>query len=382
MEKDTVAVMFGGRSAEHEISVITALQAIQAFDTLRYTIVPVYLAMNGKWYTGCRLLDRKFYRTLPGGYSDVEEVTLLPDPSIGGLVRTESRSVIPLDVCFLAFHGQYGEDGCVQGLLELADLPYTSSNVLSISLSMNKFLTKAVAKAHRIPVLPSVLVHKREAIANLRKAKEKVFAQLSFPVFVKPNHLGSSIAISSADDEQGLVAALAKVFQYDNQALVEPKVTALLELNVAVMAGNPPIPSVIEIPIAKSGALSYEDKYMRGGNKATGSIVDGMAGLSRVVDPADLDASLKRKILETAVEIFDLLECSGVCRLDFMLDTEKDVLYFNEINPIPGSLAFYLWDNSRPQVLYTELICRMIEQAKQQKAEKLSLGKEFGFHAL
>ena len=381
MNKEKVAVLYGGRSAEHEISVITGLQAIKAIDPLRYDVIPIYLALNGKWYTGNSLFERSFYKQIPHSLTQAEEVTLLPDPTVGGFTRLPERGTIPVDICLLAFHGQYGEDGCVQGLLELADLPYTGCGVLSSAVAMNKYQSKVIAQAGGIPVLPSVLVTKPEAIRDLAAARHKILQTLSFPLFVKPNHLGSSIGISIATDETSLNAALAKVFQVDESALIEPQVKNLMELNVAVLDGDPPVASVLEMPIASEGILSYEDKYMRSGSK-TGESSSGMAGLTRVLDPPDLDSSIKQQLVTDAVQAFTLLDCSGVCRLDFTYDLDSGSLYFNEINPIPGSLAYYLWDKSEPPILYTELLDRLLQRAKERKALQRSLKQDLGFKAL
>jgi D-alanine-D-alanine ligase len=293
-----------------------------------------------------------------------------------------SQKKLPIDICFLAFHGQYGEDGCVQGLLELADIPYTGSSISSSAVAMNKFQSKSIVLAHGIPALPSVLATKKDSIRHLPQVQNKILNALQFPLFVKPNHLGSSVGISKANDISQLNAALAKVFQYDDQALVEPCLEKLLEINVAVLDGNPPIASVVEIPIATAGALSYEDKYLRGGSKSTGGQSSGMAGLSRIIDPVDLKTTIKEEVIALALHSFELLDCSGVCRFDFMYDLQKEKLYFNEVNPIPGSFSFYLWDKAKPRILYTELIDRLLTSAKERKSMQRSLNREFGFYAL
>lgn len=386
--KGRIAVLFGGRSAEHEISVITALQAIDAMDLCRYSAIPIYLAPNGKWYTGDALLDKTFYRDLTQNLSKVQEVTLLPDPSIRGFVpRAKDGTFYPphaitIDACFLAFHGQYGEDGCVQGLLELADIPYTGCGVTASAVAMNKYQCKKFLETHGIPVLPSVRVTKAEALQSLVNVKNKILntSGLSqYPLFVKPNHLGSSIGIAIAHDDQTLEAALAKGFQYDDEVIVEPCITNLMEVNVAVLDGEPPIASVVEIPISTGAALTYEDKYLRGGNK---SGEQGMASLTRVIDPADLDPNFKKRVIDYALTSFSLLGCSGVARFDFIYDKTFEKLYFNELNPIPGSLSFYLWEKSHPQLLYTEVIDRLLKRAFQVSSQRLSLQKNIGFKAL
>ena len=312
--------MFGGRSAEHEISVITALQAISAIDTLCYEVIPVYIHTSGKWYSGKKLLDKSFYRNL--ALSDVQQVTLLPDPTIGGLVPISAKGsmhlekIIPIDVYFLAFHGQFGEDGCVQGLLEMADAAYTGCNVIASSIAMNKYHTKVFLEKQGIPVLSSALISRKAAISSLDEVQRQVLATPGlqhFPLFVKPCHLGSSIGISIANDLPSLNAALAKVFRYDDEAIIEPCVTKLLEINVAVMDGEPPLASVVEIPIASEQALTYEDKYLRNNSKVSGGS-QGMAGLTRLIDPKDLDPAIKQKVTDYALKAFQLLGCSGVGR--------------------------------------------------------------------
>lgn len=382
MPKPTIAVLFGGRSSEHEISVITALQAIMAMDPLKYHVVPVYFHPKGKWYTGDALLDRATYlgfsRTAPG----IQEVTLLPDPSIRGLTVVETRDVIAVDVYFLAFHGQYGEDGCVQGLLELADACYTGCGVVGSAVAMNKSICKMVAKAAGIPVLPGCVVTHGDAMRDFSGAREKVLLTPGlggFPLFVKPCNLGSSIGVGRATDESTLNAALAKVFRYDTEALVEPCLQDLLEVNVSVLEGDPPEASVVEIPVASDQVLTYEDKYMRRGQK-TGS--QGMASLTRIIDPKDLDPSMKAQVTQYALKAFDVMRCRGVVRFDFMVDTATGKLYFNELNPLPGSLSFYLWEKSHPQRLYTRTIDYLIERAQERKASGEAVQRFVGFKAL
>jgi D-alanine-D-alanine ligase len=385
--KIKMAVMFGGRSAEHEISIITGLQAIQAIDPCRYEIIPVYIAQNGKWYTGESLLDKAFYKVMEDNLSRIQEVVLLPDPSARGLtiLGKKKHSTIPLDACFLAFHGQYVEDGCLQGLLELADLPYTGCGVVASALAMDKYHCKMLFKAHGIPVLPAVTVHKKMAAEDLIKTQYHILNHPGlerFPLFVKPNSLGSSIGISPATDEKGLHAALAKAFRFDEIAIVEPYLSNLIEINVSVLDGDPPQASVVEIPLSYDGrTLTFEDKYLRGGSKTAGKS-EGMASLTRIIDPPHLDPAIKKQVSDFALKGFSLLRCSGVVRFDFMFDKDTGNLYFNELNPIPGSLSFYLWEKSSPPLLYTELINRMVETAFKRKEEQLSLHRNLGFKAI
>lgn len=387
---------------EHEISVITALQLIEALDVVKYQPLPVYIAPSGRWYAGEDLLDRKFYRNMPQSLSLVQEVTLLPIPNVGGLTvlspKREStfnmvastEEVIPVDIFFASFHGTYGEDGCVQGLFEMADVAYTGCGVLSSALSMSKIHCKKLLESYNIPVLPSAIVQ-REQIeaqfgANLPYIRNEILntPRLDrFPLFVKPNNLGSSIAVAKVDDPSQLDAALLKVFKYDVTALVEPCISNKLEINVSVLQGVETRASVVEIPVSSAGReLTYEDKYLRGGGKKSGELAQGMAGLTRVIDPTDLDPRIKAQAQDYAVRSFQALGCAGVARVDFMLDLNDDQLYFNEINPLPGSLSFYLWNSSKPPLLFTEILTRMIERAEERAYRKSELSRDIAFQAL
>ena len=383
-----LAVLFGGRSVEHEISVITALQLINVLDVERYRPIPVYIAQSGRWYTGEALLNKEFYKKLPASLSQVQEVTLLPVPRIGGLTVLQPKKpgeVIPVDIYFLAFHGTYGEDGCIQGLMEMADVAYTGCGVLSAALGMNKYQCKTHLAAHGIPVLPATVVHRDEGRKSLTAVRDRILSTPGleqFPLFIKPCNLGSSIGISVASDIAGLNAALVNTFRYDSQAIVEPCVKDILEINVAVLEDDEPVASVVEMPVSTSGVLTYEDKYLRGeGNKQAGES-QGMASLTRVIDPKDLNVELKQAAIEYALKAFKVLGCSGVARIDFIIDSTTDKIYFNEINTLPGSLSFYLWVKSEPPLLYTELLNRIIERAEMRQRTKVALRRNEGLRAL
>ena len=386
-----VAVLFGGRSVEHEISVISALQLMLAVDPAKFDLIPVYITPNGSWYIGAALLERSFYAKALENLAQLEEVTLLPKPGVGGLTRLGARgpsSVIQVDLFLPAFHGQYGEDGCIQGLFEMAQVPYTGSDLPSSAITMNKYLCKMYLSAHGIPVLPASIVHRHEAQADIKQVVSGLLSQdklKHFPLFIKPCNLGSSIGVSRVNDATELAAALAKVFRYDTQALVEPCVSKIMEINVSVRAQlgieSGIEASVVEIPVSESGTLSYEEKYLRDGGKKSGRS-QGMASLTRVIDPADLDSELRNQVIELAKRSFSLLGCSGVARLDFIVDLATNKLYFNELNAFPGSCAFYLWARSKPRVLYTQLIEDMINAALGRFATNAALDRDIGLRAL
>ncbi len=383
-KRTRVAVLFGGRSVEHEISVITALQLMQAIDPAVYDVTPVYIAPTGTWHTGAQLLERSFYAKVPGNLSSLDEVTLLPKPGVRGLTKLSDHSIIPIDVFLPAFHGQYGEDGCIQGLFEMADVPYTGSNVVSSALTMNKYACKVFLKEHGVPVLPAQLIARSDAQKDINGVVQKALSTEGFttlPLFVKPCNLGSSIGISKVKEAHELAPALAKVFRFDTHALIEPCVNDIMEINCSVREHNGIHASVVEIPVSQSGVLSYEEKYLRGGGKKTGQSA-GMASLTRVIDPQDLDPDIKNSVVELATRSFTVLGCSGVARLDFIVDLATGKLYFNELNAFPGSCSFYLWVRSHPRVLYTTLIHNMIETALMHHATAASLDRDIGLKAL
>ena len=282
-----VAIVYGGRSVEHEISILTALEAFAAFDTTTYKPILVYIDLHGRWWTGEKLKDRTFYQAFhsrtEGAKVEVEEVTLLPTPGIGGLVKGgkdggllgavsrlfgggKKDVVIPVDVWMPLLHGTYGEDGWIQGLFELTELPYTGCPVRAAAVGMSKPTTKVLAKDRGVPVLPWDVIEAHEwSTKDPTPVVERLQKLGPWPLFVKPANLGSSVGVAKADDAPALIAALVKVFQHDVQAIVEPCVVDLSEINVSVRRVNgKPLASVVEMPVrrSKSGVLTYEDKYV------------------------------------------------------------------------------------------------------------------------
>jgi len=392
-----VAVLFGGRSTEHEISVITGLEVLASFDATHYNAFPVYIDQRGKWFYGKELLQKDVYKNLPSSLESLKEVALLPAPNTGGLsviggkkgfsLFNSKLEVIPVDVYFPAFHGSLGEDGCIQGLFELADVPYTGCGVPASAVAMNKGFCKAIVEKHGVPVLPGIVVKKSEAQKSIAGVREKILASeglKQFPLFVKPVNLGSSIGVSVAKDAPGLDAALAKAFQFDSEALVEPCVTNKLEVNVSVRDCPEALASVTETPVASGELLSYEDKYLRGRKNKTGSTSQpkGMASLVRVIDPADLEQSIKDGVTKHALTAYRVLGCTGIVRFDFMINLDGDKLYFNELNPLPGSLAHYLWEKSKPAQLYPEILHDQVQTALMRHELRAGLQRDVGFKAL
>ncbi len=387
----SVGILFGGVSPEHEVSVITSLQAAAAMDRAAYTPVPLYVSKAGRVYTGPGLLDIERYRDLDALTASATEVTLQRRPDApgarlaglapGGLFR--KPFVQDVDVLFIGLHGGTGESGAMQGLCETIGAPYTGSGVFGSALGMDKVLTKVVCRDQGIPVVPWVSFRETDWAGAETDWLDRVEAELGLPVVVKPARLGSSIGISKADTRDELDAAVEEALRYDEKVLVEKAVTALREVNCSVL-GSPreAQASVLEEPVRSSGEalLTFAEKYQRGGgakggkNGATKTAASGSKGGGGAAGMASLDRLIPAPLSETdtaaaramAVQVFRLFECSGVARIDFLLDDADGQLYFNEINTIPGSLSFYLWEPSG--VPFPALLDRMIRLALERHA--------------
>jgi D-alanine-D-alanine ligase len=393
--RERILVAYGGQSVEHEISVITALQAMQSLDPTRYEVIPLYISPKGSWHTGTALFSRNFYKKWNENLSQTQALACLNTSQYPGLYpiynqQVDLSSPLLIDVALMAFHGQYGEDGCLQGVFECAGIPYTSSPVAASAIAMNKHLCKSIVSKCGLRTLPSFLLTRenvrRQGLETHAHACLKVIEAAGFnpwPLFIKPNNKGSSIGVGKASHFNELKQAMAYALRFDHEVLIEPCIDKLLEINVSVLDDDPIRVSVVEIPVASDKILSYEDKYLRGGKNKTGSTPSqGMAGLTRKIDPHDLDIHIRHQAQEWAKKAFLEIGCSGVVRIDFMLDLASGHLYFNELNSIPGSLAFYLWEQSHPRLLYPELLEKLITRAKYRKDQSLCSERQIEFKAL
>ncbi|HEX6777488.1 MAG TPA: D-alanine--D-alanine ligase family protein [Ktedonobacterales bacterium] len=370
--KIRVGVVFGSRSVEHEVSVITGQQVIAALDKNRYDVTPIYITKAGVWYTGEKLLDVANFKDEKAVLAGCEQVYLPPDPTVGGLIfkrsekgglfkRPRESEVLPLDVLFPTVHGTYGEDGTLQGLFELSGIPYTGSGVLGSAVGMDKILMKSVFRDQGLPVVKYYATTRR-AWENDPDATMKAIEQtLGYPVFVKPANLGSSVGITQAKTREELQQALEVAAHYDRRLLIEQAVPNVIEINCAVLGFQEPQASVCEQPIALQDFLSYEDKYMRGGKAS------GMKGLSRKI-PAPISEELTKRVQEIAIRSFELLDCRGVARIDFLFDAKTETLYINEINTLPGSISFYLWEPMSMNI--SALVDRLIQLALEVHRER------------
>lgn len=368
MQKQTVIIAFGGVSPEHEVSVLSAMQAFAALENSQYHTVPLYISKSGKWYTGDYLLRLEHYEDLAKIIRKSTPCTFAHDENSRPVLQELKRGLFsrnvshPVYAVLVAFHGSEGENGSFQGICETFNIPFTGSGVLASSVGMDKKTSKTICRAHGIPVVNDVDFFEPE----WEKSRDSLISeigQFGYPVVVKPVHLGSSIGVTVARDKQALAEAVELAFRYDEHVLVEKAISPLIEVNCSVLgeAGNYRV-SVCERPMALQEHLSFEDKYQseRGESK-------GMASAERII-PADISPELTQNIQKTTETFFRVLGGAGLARLDFLVNSETGDYYFNEINTIPGSFSFYLWEATGTS--FGRLMLELIEIAVQRHKRK------------
>ena len=361
-----ILIMFGGVSAEHEVSIISGLQVLEHIDTKLYAPFVVYVDKDGNSFLIKDIKGRSGFLS-----SRRQNVSFGRDAS-GAFIRTEGiggKKIYP-NAAYLAFHGGSGEGGNLQGLLESVGLPFTSSGQEASVITMNKELTRRAAKEAGVPVAPGLSVFGAEIQKDVAAIAAGVVGTLSLPLIIKPVHLGSSIGLNIARTEVELKKFLLEAAFIDDEILVEKYLSLSAEYNCAVRAIDGTLEvSAIERPVSKDEILSFADKYERGAKK-TG---DGMASLSREL-PAKIDEALRRNIEDMAKKIFAACGCKGMVRVDFMLTADR-VLYLTEVNPIPGSMAFYLWEASG--IPFKQQISDLLEQAVRDAARAKSMNLDY-----
>lgn len=372
MSKTQLGVIYGSRTCEHEVAIISAVQLMRNVNREKYDVIPVYITQKGEWFTGEPLLDMKTYTPFDPFQKGLIPVRLDLTAGSGALIHYEppkgllgggkEQIAARLDCVIPVMHGLHGEDGSLQGLLELADLPYASTGVTGSAVGMDKITMKRFFRGCGFPVLPDWALTRsaweRDREASMKQIEEK----LPYPVFVKPACLGSSIGVSRADDRASLQAALELAFSYDRRVLVEKGLDKPIEVNCSVLGfDGERRASVLEMPNSGAGFLDFSEKYLAGSGSK------GMASLKRIV-PAPIGEELTKKLQALSLNIFDAMDCKGVVRIDFMLDRHSDDYFITEINTIPGSLAYYLWAESG--LPYAGLIDEMVECALRAHREK------------
>jgi len=381
INKKTVAVFFGGRSPEHDVSVISGLQALQALDNELYKTMPVYIAPDGAWYVGDVLRRRENYMLSADDMKQVVEVTLdVKGAARGGVLIPKKTPLfgalkpIYFDVAIPVFHGLYGEDGNIQGLFELANVPYAGMRTKASAILMDKVTTKYLLNAIDVPALPYAMIKRpNEGYLIPEEDLEELLKPLGYPCIIKPAHLGSSIGVSKVNNAAEAKACLPAVFEFDDAAIAEPFVENLVEYNVSVARVNGEIvTSAIERPKAADELLDFKQKYMSGGNGKGGKLSgaktfttasEGMLSLTRDINP-DIPAEMEANIRKWASAMFDAIDGTGVPRIDFIGNEKSGEIWMNEVNPCPGSLGYFLWEATKNNpVFFTDLLTSMVAEA-------------------
>jgi D-alanine-D-alanine ligase len=354
-----VGVIFGGRSGEHEVSLMSARSVLAALDPERYLVTEIAITHAGAWMTDDNLLKSM----VEGKYASLNPVALLPDPTLPGLYALKAGNhtsifelLSELDVVFPVLHGTFGEDGTIQGLFEMANLAYVGAGVLGSSVGMDKGVFKDVMHSNNVPIADYRIFLRREIEGELDQVAEKAEAVAPYPLFVKPANLGSSVGISKCKSRSDLVEGLLDAARFDRRVLVERGINAR-EIEISVLGNDDPYASIPGEIIPAAEFYSYDAKYYD--------------DRSQAVIPAQLPDEVTRQVQELAVKAFKAVDCCGMARVDFLLDRETGQLYLNELNTIPGftQISMYpkLWLASG--LTYPELVDRLIELALQRKAE-------------
>lgn len=365
--KIKVGVFFGGNSVEHEISVITMNQAISSLDPEKYEIVPIYIAKNGVMYTGDDLLDLYSFRDMEVLLKRCYQVAVVNDGKGVKVMRCPApwigkRVLNTIDVAFPIVHGTNCEDGTIAGFVTLLGIPFVGPDILASSIGMDKILQKKILRQSGISVVDFVPFYSVEYIKDEEKILKEIEEKLEYPVIVKPGNLGSSVGIRKAKNKVELEEAIEFAMEFADRIIVEKAVENLKEINCSVIGNlTETEASICEEPFFSDEILSYTDKYIGDGKTKGGTIGGGKAGSAKIGGqkggakggntqfankkiPADISKEKTEEIQKLAQEVFKVLGCSGVSRIDFLIDTKTDKVYVNEINTIPGALSYYLWE--------------------------------------
>ena len=356
VKKLIVGIIFGGRSGEHEVSLVSATSIIKALDKDKYDIVLIGISKNGTWFSNDSVLDDLKHGRKPVQNS---EVVFIPEPARKGLLFIKNSKFIPLDVVFPVLHGPYGEDGTIQGLFEMAGIAYVGAGVLGSSVGMDKIIQKDVVRQAGINVTPSIWFLSKEFKKNSDKFLKIIEKDISYPCFVKPSNSGSSVGIHKAHNRQELIQSIEDAIKYDRRILIEKGINGAREIEVSVLGNDEPVASVPGEIISSNEFYDYDAKY-----------VDGK---SETVIPALLPAKTIERIKELAIMAYRATDCSGMARADFLVT--KNEIFFNELNTIPGftSISMYPKLFEASGVLYQKLLDKLIELALERHNEKSKL---------
>jgi D-alanine-D-alanine ligase len=372
--KKNIGVFFGSQSPEHDVSIITGQLIIAGLKGLGYPVVPVYITKQGKWMIGEHLGEMKIFTnpslTLPlkgegKWWLDMEE-------SVGKMVFKKKGLVgktIIIDLAFPALHGSFGEDGTIQGLFEMLGVPYVGCDVTSSALAMDKALTKQMYTQHQIPTTKFVYFFKEDWEKNRELVKQKIRELEKYPLFVKPVHLGSSIGIGKVKDEKELEHRVEVALYYDHKVLVEEGVENLMDVTCCVIGNETPQASLLQESVFAAELFDFEEKYLKQGGAQTGKATDN------VIIPARLDEATTKAIQDMAKQVYKILGCSGIARVDFLYDKQIKKFFANEVNPLPGTLYHHLWKASGLEL--PELLEKLIKFAQEKYEQNRQINLTF-----
>jgi D-alanine-D-alanine ligase len=372
-----IGVFFGSGSPEHDISIITAQLIIGGLKGLGYTVTPIYITKAGKWLLGEDLGNLKLFTSKdhkPEDNNKYSEYYLDLEESIGKMVFRRKGFIgksIAIDIAFPALHGSYGEDGTIQGLFEMFGIPYVGCGVPASAIAMDKALTKIVMQSANIPTTKFISFTKQEWLEEAESLKSKIKDSLSWPVFVKPVHLGSSIGIGKVKnhDLKDLQNKIEVALHYDNKVLVEEGVENIADITCCVIGNDELITSELQESVFNKDLFDFNDKYISGGGAQTGKATNNL------VIPAKIDNAVKDAIQESAKQVYRALGCTGIARVDFLFDKLSGQFFANEVNPLPGTLYHHLWKASG--IEFPQLLEKLLSYAEENYEAKRQINLTF-----
>lgn len=386
--KIKLGVFFGGKSVEHEVSIITAIQAIENINKEKYDVIPIYIAKNNKMYCGEFIGDIRQYKNIESLLNNSVQVTLAQRGEKVVLLKCNKKlfekSVYDyIDIAFPIVHGTNVEDGTIQGYLKMFNLPYVGCDVISSAVGMDKYVCKSLLKENNIPVLDCMNFSLKEYNESVDGIIKSVEGNIQYPVIVKPINLGSSVGIEIANNKEELQEAMENAFTYSKKILIERAIKKLKEVNCSVLGDyEEAIASECEEPVKTDEILSFTDKYISGGKKTGGKVSGSKTSMNAGVLklPAEITEEQKQEIQSLALKTFNVLGCSGVIRIDFMIDEDINKIYVNEVNTIPGSLSFHLWRATN--LNYTDLLDKLVDLSLKRNREDQQMTYSFDSNIL
>ncbi len=376
--KKTIAIFFGGTSPEHEISILTGVQAFHAVDTAKFNPIAVFVNQDGKFYTGEKLTDTTQYKNTENLLTSCTPVSFQKEHGVVMVSKSFfGQKTTPIDCALLAFHGAYGEGGTFQGYCETLGLPYTSSDVLGASLCMDKVSMKNILEQSGIPLAKYQVVYEKDFTNNQNETIRTIEQSISYPLFIKPSNGGSSIGVNRAQNREELIRGLEVGFAFDSKVLIEQEFEKDSEINISFLGlWNDQVEiSAAEEVYSDNEFLDFENKYLKGSKSkkaVTGS--KGMASTNRKI-PAEVSPALLANLKRDGEKAFRLLNCSGVVRVDFLVNKKTEEYVLVEVNTIPGSLAFYLWEKT--SLSFDKLASKMIDLAFKKEEYRNNHNRKF-----